>query len=414
MSDTNPMSIVWLAAVRWDFALVGRTRMLTECWLGRGLDVHFVEVPALRTALRRLLDGPVDRRQPHVLRPAVLPPPHCWWLLGRERIECFARGRARELRRRLDARIDWSRSVGLVVSPVWTPWLDELPFARVVYDCIDDVRVQTPRRRLGALYRAWEHQLVTRCDGLIASASVLLERARRLRPDLPGVVVPNGVDAGWFARQAAALPRPADLPAGPIVGFVGALYSWIDWALIHRVATTLPHVAFVFVGPTLRRGVPDRVRSLPNTYWLGPRPYVQVPAYVAAFDVCWLPFRDDAISRAANPIKLYEYLALGKPVVSTPVADPDGFRGLVQFAHEADTLARLLRQALEAPCPDAAARQAFARENAWQARAGQIETFLCGLLEAGRRADLEAERVATPLAAGHPGVRQSWLGSRDR
>ena len=82
-----------------------------------------------------------------------------------------------------------------------------------------------------------------------------------------------------------------------------------------------------------------------NVRVLGPRPYAHVPAYVQAFDVCWVPFDQSQVSRAANPVKIYEYLALGKPVVSTPVADTETFGGLVHVGRSADEIAALLRAA---------------------------------------------------------------------
>ena len=102
---------------------------------------------------------------------------------------------------------------------------------------------------------------------------------------------------------ARGLPRPADVPTGqrPIIGFVGALYEWIDWKLIADVTRGLPECDFVFVGPHDGRSSTELLADAANVSFLGPRPYDRVPAYMKAFDACWVPFDQSRVSRAANP-----------------------------------------------------------------------------------------------------------------
>ncbi len=375
------MLIVSLAAVTWRFRLVGRTRMLTEAWLRAGQSTVFVQAPSLRTGLERVLAPLRPQDEAPVVRPWPTWPARTWPFLGRRRLEAIIRGRARALRRTLERQIDWHASAAIVVSPLWTPWLDELPFAQVVYDCIDELRVHVPRAELVPLYQDWENQLIARADAAVVTAATLGAGLRARRPDLPLTVIRNGVDVERFTRLAAETPRPADLPAGrPIVGFVGALYDWIDWELIAATAARCPELEFVLVGPHDGRGDVQRVAALPNVRLLGPRPYAHVPAYIAAFDVCWVPFRQDDVGRAANPVKIYEYLALGKPVVTTPVADTDAFGDLVRVVRTADEAAGALRGYLAEPA-DPAAAIAFARENSWDRRAREyVEWLACGAL----------------------------------
>ena len=87
----------------------------------------------------------------------------------------------------------------------------------------------------------------------------------------------------------------------PIVGFVGALYEWVDWTLIAEVVRAVPDCDFVFVGPQHGRGSTGVLRGLDNAMLLGARPYDRVPGYLQAFDVCWVPFDQSRVSRAANP-----------------------------------------------------------------------------------------------------------------
>lgn len=256
----------------------------------------------------------------------------------------------RGLRRQLDPHVDWDRAVAVVVSPVWAPWLEELPFRAVVYDCIDAREVHLPRADLAPLYEKWESELIRRADAAVVTAEELGEDIRRRRPALPIATIRNGVDVDRFQKLAAATPAPADLPRGgrPVVGFVGvmsggATYEWLDWELLRDTVRALPEFDFVFVGPHRHSADVEALRALPNAYLLGWRSYELVPAYVQAFSVCWVPFSRGAVGHAANPVKIYEYLALGKPVVSTPVSDTHEFGSLVSVAHDADEMARHLR-----------------------------------------------------------------------
>ena len=214
--------LVSLSAVTWDFPLIGRTRMLTEAWQRLGTPTTFVQVPYLRTALQRILPGRRELEPVPVIRPWPTYPRRVWPLIGTDRLHASIARRARALRRQLEAMVHLDGAVAVVVSPVWTPWLDELRFGRVVYDCIDEVSVHVPRAELAPLYERWESELIGRATGAVATAQRLEQTLHARRADLPTAVIRNGVDAERFTRLAESTPRPSDLPDGrrPIVGFV--------------------------------------------------------------------------------------------------------------------------------------------------------------------------------------------------
>lgn len=376
--------MVSLAAVVWNFPLVGRTRMLTEAWLAARQPSVFVQIPSYRTALEKLTGWTRRRDSAPVVRPWPGPPARRWAAYRPAALRRVLRAQARRLRRMLDRVLDWRTAVASVVTPSWAPWLDELPFGAVVYDCIDALAVHVPRPDVAGLLQEWEGELIARCDGAVASAETLASDLRSRRPNLAVTVIRNGVDVERFQERAAAMPRPAGVPCDrPVVGFVGALYRWIDWALIDACAARMPDVHFVLVGPDDGNPAIASLRQRENIRFLGPQPYAYVPSFVQAFDVCWVPFSQDAISLAANPVKIYEYLALGKPVVSTPVADTAVFAGLVRIGESAGRVEELIRDALrDAPDPDARqARRDFAAKNTWQSRAAEYTAFARRLLE---------------------------------
>jgi len=355
--------------------------MLTEAWLRQGHPTTFVQVPSYRTALQRLsaVFKPADNAP--VVRPWPVYPCRWWNPANEARLRRAMRRRASGLRHQLDRRLDLSEAVAVVISPVWTPWLDGLPFKHVIYDCIDEVAVHVPHERLVPLYEAWEDELVQRAAGAVVTAESLGESLRGRRADLRIATIRNGVDAERFETLARTSPPPGDVTAGrrPIVGFVGALYEWIDWKLIGDVVRAMPDCDFAFVGPHDGRSSTGVLNGVDNATFLGARPYDRVPAYVHAFDVCWVPFDRSQVSRAANPVKIYEYLALGKPVVSTPVADTDSFEGLVRVGRDADEIVAHLRAALAEGDAHADRRVAFARANSWDARAADYVSFIASL-----------------------------------
>lgn len=375
------MHIVSLSAVTWDFHLVGRTKWMTQCWHQQGVPAVFVETPnaGRRYRLRRRF---TDLFTPAPIVPVLLPGRPAavlaWPRMSYSVLDAAIRRKASALHRMLERHCRLEESVALVVSPAWFPWLAELPFAKVVYDCIDEAAVHTPTPEHHALYARWESELIQRVDAAVVTVGALARHLRAQRADLRTATIRNGVDAAWFRRRAAEAPRPLDLPLAhrTIVGFVGALYDWIDWDLIGAVARALPEVAFVFVGPVGDESGAATLRGIDNIAMLGRRSYNAVPAYLKAFDVCWVPFKQNRVAEAADPVKIYEYLSLGKSVVTTPVGDTAEFGEVVSVGRTADEITFLLRVAIEAGGAQQEDRRAFAERNTWSARAAEYTAFL--------------------------------------
>jgi teichuronic acid biosynthesis glycosyltransferase TuaH len=226
----------------------------------------------------------------------------------------------------------------------------------VLYDITDDwLAAQRPPAEIARLAAAEDRLLAGAAAVVVCSAGLARTKGARRR-DV--VVVTNGVDAAAYLRQ---LERPPDLPAGRVVLYAGTLHAdRLDLALCERTAAALGDGGtLVLLGPDALEST-DRARLVAaGVALLGPRPFDAVPAYLRHADVLVVPHVVDAFTDSLDPIKLYEYRAAGRPVVSTPVA---GFRDAADprvRAVAAEEFPAAVRAALAAaepapgPVPDA-------------------------------------------------------------
>jgi glycosyltransferase involved in cell wall biosynthesis len=264
--------------------------------------------------------------------------------------------------------------VAVVGFSWWLQFIDLEEYDLVCCDLVDDVEVGAGKAQYERL-AALERSLLERSDIVFYTADRLGEYARR---HATGRVVhlPNAANAELFRRRAEESPEPADITAipHPRVGFVGAIFRWLDLELVARAVESLPDVSFVFVGPLEHETIIEHLRQLPNFHHLGVKPYEAVPSYVNAFDVCLCPFKTDRVGQAVDPVKIYEYFALGKPVVATRIHELAKLQPMTCIADNADEFARATKQAVAEQSPELVARRVrFALDNSWASR---IDDFL--------------------------------------
>jgi glycosyltransferase involved in cell wall biosynthesis len=329
----------------------------------------------LRRIARRLAKGLRPLRTidgVHVLSPLVLPLHDRAW--------------ARRLNAALLPRIVlWAmRRLGFSDVLLWAfmpqaeVLLAPLAPAQVLYYVDDDHAAKKGIH--GPTFRAAEERFVAAADIVMASAPELVERMRALHADVH--YAPNVADTELFAR--ALQPGPVDaaidaLPRPRIV-FVGAIVaSKLDLDLIAQLTRLRPDWSFAFVGP-VGPGDPgtnvDLLRHLPNVRMLGHRPYEALPDVLRGADVAIMPYRTNGEMRSVFPMKTYEYLAAGVPVVTTPLPALASVEEVVKAADAAEMAARI-DDALAADTPQArAARSAAAQSHSWEARLEQLAEVL--------------------------------------
>jgi glycosyltransferase involved in cell wall biosynthesis len=248
--------------------------------------------------------------------------------------------------------------------------------ALLVYDCYDDYFAHATGRRLADLKRR-HAAILQRADLVLAASEPLLHamhgQARQT------MLLPNAADDELFLPgkygQPLVPPELEHLPH-PIIGFVGRVGQWLDFELLAELAERRRDWSFAFLGP---HDGDRRLLSCPgyahfkaaeNLYLLGPRGHSSVPAYMHAFDVCIIPYLLDGQVPSSSPLKLYEYLAAGKPVVSVPISDVARFQPLVRIAIDAGAFECAIADSLEPEDGGLKERRLeIARQNSWPRRA---------------------------------------------
>ncbi|WP_291907136.1 glycosyltransferase [Chitinophaga sp. CB10] len=208
---------------------------------------------------------------------------------------------------------------------------------------------------------------IAKADIGVANSMYLAERLKSYNPN--SYYIGQGCELSLF-DPARAYARPADMPpAGrPVIGYVGALTSLrLDIPLITEMATRRPDWDFVLVGPEDGDFQASALHRLSNVHFPGRKPMAELPAYVAAFDVCMNPQLVNDMTIGNYPLKVDEYLAMGKPVLATATPTMELFREYVYLATNVDGYIKMTEQALaEDKGAEATRRRAFALSHTWE------------------------------------------------
>jgi glycosyltransferase involved in cell wall biosynthesis len=257
-----------------------------------------------------------------------------------------------------------------------TPFLHEWNPDRIVYDMIDAPLHFAPVPP--ALVPEWE-RLLKRADRVIVTSNALANLARSGGASDP-TLIGNGVEVSRFEGGLATPAALPGNPSAPAFGYVGSLHSWFDLDLVEGLAAAAPEARVVLVGPA----PPDTARRLlrmaaerPNLFWMGPRPYEEVPGLLAAFRVGLIPFRRTPLTEAVNPVKLYEYAAAGIPTVTTRFTDEvDAWGEAARVAEGPEEFVAACREAASDAARADAGRterlRSFARRHDWNAIADRF------------------------------------------
>lgn len=280
-------------------------------------------------------------------------------------------------------------------------WLYHTPLAEqfigmfnecfVVYDCFDDYTAYpgvSPEEAERIVDQ--ERRLLSHADIVFTSSSHLYQKCRSMNAQTHWV--PNGVDYTLYEQgmqQAVLIPDDLKAAKRPIIGLTGQIKGKIDMELIDNLARLRPQWSFVFVGPVVKSIIPIANKlqeKYENVLFLGEKDPSDLPRYVAAFDIAIIPFIQNDWTRSINPLKLYEYLACGKPVVSTAIPDVVSFSErypeAVQVAVDYDDFLQQLEFFLERDCTALREKRLnIARANSWDARVEEMLRLIAKRME---------------------------------
>ena len=263
-------------------------------------------------------------------------------------------------------------AVSIVHQPFWWPLVERARQAfgwGVLYDCMDDhAGFQTNARPV----ESSERGILEGADTVVASSRVL---ERRLgAANRPVELIPNGCDVEYFSSIA-----PRSRKGRPTVGYYGCIADWFEADLVADVAERRPDWNFVLIGPTYLADL-TRLPALPNVTFPGVVPYGQLLDRIEPIDVFLLPFHRSPLTEAANPVKAYEIMATGRPLVSVPLPELEPFGDLVRFGSSPLEFERRIEEALREDEPGIVDRRRdFARRNSWDARAARFDELVCAL-----------------------------------
>jgi glycosyltransferase involved in cell wall biosynthesis len=261
----------------------------------------------------------------------------------------------------------------------------------VVYDCMDEL----------SKFRFAPRELVDRERYLIAQSDVVFTGGYKLwqsksRYHTNVHFFGCGVDVAHFATARSAgvdVPRRIAVLDRPVIGYYGVIDERIDYDLLRTLARDLPDAELVMVGPVVKVD-PAELPQAENIHWLGQRQYSELPAHVKGFDVCLMPFALNDATEYINPTKTLEYMAAGKPIVSTAVSDVvHNFTPVVAVAHSPAEFVAAVREAIESPSAEMIARGLEqARANSWESIVARMERIVRDAMR------VRASRAERPLA----------------
>lgn len=246
--------------------------------------------------------------------------------------------------------------------PGWHRVARGIAGATIVFDCLDLATGFTDAPPSLAVAEA---AMIAEADVIVAASAPLAER---FEPQRTAVIIRNAADVDFFAAGAG------DRTAGdnPVIGYFGAIADWFNIAWIEACAAAHPNWRFQLIGRAAGCDT-SRAARLPNVRFYDEQPYRELPRLLREFDVAVIPFKLNELTRCTNPVKLYEYLAAGKPVVAARMPEVEAATDLVYIADDAASFASCIGQALAEDSPTLRARrQEWAREHSWLGRARRL------------------------------------------
>lgn len=400
-------NIILFSTADWDNPFWTNKQHMAAHLASRGYRVLYVESLGLRRPsvggrdfiriCRRLRKGLSGLRKVRtnlwVYSPLVIPA-HGYWLVRalnkKILVGCL---------RRFIRRLGFQLPILWTYNPLVVDLMDDLDRSLLVYHCVDDLTA-SPGLPSDALAVA-EQRLVRSADLVFTTNTYLQQTRSQWNPEHTHYF-PNVVDYEHFssARSKGEIPEDITRIPAPRIGFVGALSDYkIDFELITKVAALRPDWHWVLIGQ-IGEGQPSttvNILNKPNIHLLGARTYAQLPAYLRGIDVAVMPMRKNPYTESMFPMKFFEYLAAGTPVVSVPLPALEEFKEAVVIAASPEEFVSGIAIALQRGPELVDKGTVFAQTHTWEKRLDLMEVLIAERLHEIRTlGSLKSEIFGSP------------------
>lgn len=315
------MEIVCFSHLRWDFVFQRPQHLLTR--FADHFRIFYIEEPVFHSTHDHYSEA--THSSIHIIKPHLSSSPE----------ESDVKSRMQELIRKIFAKNKIGEYILWYYTPMALPFTEELKPLVTVYDCMDEL---SAFRFAPPALKKLEKDLLSQAEVVFTGGHSLYEAKKHQHHNIHAF--PSSIDKKHFAAARHIRQDPsdqADIPH-PRFGFYGVLDERFDIDLISDVATKRPDWNFVLIGPVVKID-PETLPKNKNIYYLGGKKYAELPGYLAGWDISMVSFAMNESTQFISPTKTPEYLAAGKPVISTPIRDvvnSYGKNGLVHIVSNGD------------------------------------------------------------------------------
>lgn len=241
--------------------------------------------------------------------------------------------------------------------------------SKLIYYCYDEIGAATWASRHG---ERLETAFLKKADAVIVTSQSLFDK--KSKQNTPCFLIKNGVDYDLFSQKSKNLPTISLEKDKKTIGYLGSVDERVDYNLLEKLISTTPQYNYVFVGRVTQSAYEKRLSAFPNVNMAGSQPPTTLPAWVQQFDICLIPFLKNELTAGIYPLKINEYLAAGKPVLTTRFSNLSDFESVVHIANDDNDFLQLAQEGF--PNTDAKRLQQFASQNSWTSRSKEFSKLL--------------------------------------
>jgi glycosyltransferase involved in cell wall biosynthesis len=276
---------------------------------------------------------------------------------------------------KLISHLDLSNVIIWSYLPTFVGYYEELKAKLKVFDTVDNW-IKHPN------YKSFRGRLKKNYKRIEENADLIFTVSENLKELFPSNNdvhwIPNGVDVNHF-QQLTISNKQSTISSfkRPIIGYAGIIQDRIDMELVSYLANRNQDKSFIFIGMVWPDANLKEVEKLENIHFLGHKSYNELPPYIHQFDAAIIPHKINEFTLSMNPLKLYEYLACGKPVVTTPIAGTEEFRGLIEITGTKEEFNQKIQEVLSDDNKNSRIRRVEAvKQHSWDSRIDQMFNYV--------------------------------------